>query len=209
MLSANEIQKFSATIKVKRKNNKTVTNKIDVVVSWNPGHLSSCAIDKEAANKLSQMRSIQSKVSSITECVTQLKAEKLRLSEQLNMQKMEQAELSTHYHTAMFEIRESFKEQLERDCEKERQEFEKKFKKVEKSKLESAENVRKLQMKLEKSRGSVLCQKCSKQPRDCIVMPCGHFLYCRTCVTEQKKGTSRCPSCKRPVTSQLLCNLDQ
>ena len=33
MLSANEIQKFSATIKVKRKNNKTVTNKIDVVVS--------------------------------------------------------------------------------------------------------------------------------------------------------------------------------
>ncbi|XP_022782765.1 uncharacterized protein LOC111323609 isoform X2 [Stylophora pistillata] len=173
------------------------------------GLLSSCAIEKETAQKLSQMRSIQSKISNMSECVTQLKAEKLRLSEQLGMHKMVQTELRSHYHTAMFEIRETFKEQLERDCTEKREEFEKNLNKVEEPEAESDQKVIDLKMKLEKSRSSVLCQKCTQQPRDCVIMPCGHFLYCRTCVKELMKGSHvKCPSCRRAVTAQLFCNLN-
>ena len=155
------------------------------------------------------MRSIQSKISNMSECVTQLKAEKLRLSEQLGMHKMVQTELRSHYHTAMFEIRETFKEQLERDCTEKREEFEKNLNKVEEPEAESDQKVIDLKMKLEKSRSSVLCQKCTQQPRDCVIMPCGHFLYCRTCVKELMKGSHvKCPSCRRAVTAQLFCNLN-
>lgn len=155
------------------------------------------------------MRSIQSKISDMSECVIQLNAEKLRRSEQQSMHKMVQAELRSHYHTAMFEIRESFREQLERDCTEKQQEFEKNLNKVKESEAKSAQKILDLKMELEKSRSSVLCKQCAKQPRDCLIMPCGHFLYCRTCVKELMKGSSiKCPSCKRDVTAKLFCNLD-
>lgn len=173
------------------------------------GLLSSSAIDKETVQKLSQMRSIQSKISNINECVTQLKAEKLRLNEQLGMHKMVQAELRSHYHTAMFEIRETFKEQLERDCMEKQEEFEKNLNKAKELEAESDQKVIDLKMKLEKSKSSVLCKKCTQQPRDCLIMPCGHFLYCRSCVKELMKGShAKCPSCRRDVTAQLFCNLN-
>ena len=155
------------------------------------------------------MRSIQSKISDMSECVIQLNAEKLRLSEQQSMHNMVQAELRSHYHTAMFEIRESFREQLERDCTEKQQEFEKNLDKVKESEAKSAQKIFDLKMELEKSRSSVLCKQCAKQPRDCLIMPCGHFLYCRTCVKELMKGSSvKCPFCKRDVTAKLFCNLD-
>ena len=145
----------------------------------------------------------------MSESVIQLNAEKLRLSEQLGMHKMVQAELRSHYHTAMFEIRESFREQLERGCTEKQEVFEKNLDKVKESEATSAQKVLDLKMKLQNSRSSVLCKKCTKQPRDCLIMPCGHFLYCRTCARELMKGSSDlCPSCRRAVTAQLFCNLD-
>ncbi|XP_078372534.1 uncharacterized protein LOC144656167 isoform X2 [Oculina patagonica] len=173
------------------------------------GQLSSCAIDMEAANKLSQIRSMRSKVSNVIECVTELKDEKLRLTEQLNMHKMEQAETSTQLHTALFEIRESFKEQLQRDCQKQQEDFEKKLKEAEESKSKSAEKVHNLEKELEESRSAVLCQICFVRRRDCIILPCSHMLYCRTCLAEHKrKGSSTCPTCRGPLNSEILCNLD-
>lgn len=163
----------------------------------------------EAANKLSQIRSMRSKVSNIIECVTELKDEKLRLTEQLNMHKMEQAETSTQLHTALFEIRESFKEQLQRDCQKQQEDFEKKLKEAEESKSKSAEKVHNLEKELEESRSAVLCQICFVRRRDCIILPCSHMLYCRTCLAEHKrKGSSTCPTCRGPLNSEILCNLD-
>ena len=152
---------------------------------------------------------MRSQVSNIINCVTELKDEKLHLTEQLNMHKMEQAETTSQLHTALFEIRESFKEQLQRDCEKQQEDFEKRLKEAEDSKSKSAERVCQLEQELEKSSAALLCQICFLRRRDCIILPCSHLVYCRTCVAEhRRKGSSTCPTCRGPINSEILCNLD-
>ena len=152
---------------------------------------------------------MRSQVSNIVECLTELEDENLRLTEQLKLYKMEQADKANQLQTAMFEIGESFKEQLERDCQKQQEDFDKRLKLAKESPLKSAKKVRKLEKELEESRGALLCQICLERRRDCIILPCSHFLYCRTCVAEHKrKRSSTCPTCRGPLNSEILCNLD-
>lgn len=47
------------------------------------------------------------------------------------------------------------------------------------------------------------CIACVTADIDCAFIPCGHLVFCEKCVREFIKGDSRCPMCRKPVTSQL------
>ena len=144
------------------------------------------------------MSFIRSQLLNLRECVTELKDEKLRLTEQLNAQKLEHDEMASKLHTTVFKIRERFKEHRKLDSQQQREELDK-----------AAVQVSKTKMELEETRAGLLCQICFEQRRDCIILPCSHLLYCRKCVAEHKrKGDSRCPTCRGPINSEILCNIN-
>ena len=173
------------------------------------GQLSSSKIEKETAVKLSQMSSIRSQLLTLRECAAELKDENLGLKDELNTLRTGQAELDRKHQAALSEIRQSFDVQRELESEKLRKEFELKLKDAEDCDSKSAERIRELEKELEESMGAQLCQICFERPRDCIIMPCTHLLYCRTCVTQHKnKGDSRCPTCRGPISGEILCNVN-
>ena len=174
------------------------------------GQLSSCKIDKETAGKVSQLISIRSQLLTLQGCATELKDENLSLKEELNTLKTQHIEMASKHQASLCEIRQIFNVQREQECQKLREEFEKKLNEAEKSASESAEKIRKLEKEMEETRGGRLCEICFERPRDCIIMPCTHLLYCRTCVTEHKnKGDARCPTCRGPISGEILCNVNQ
>lgn len=155
------------------------------------------------------MSSILAQLSTLRECAAELKQEKLVLKDELIRLKMEQAEMTKKHRDALSEIHQNINVQREQECKKLEEEFGKKLKDAEESKLKSAERIRELENELEHSFGAQLCQICFEHPRDCIIMPCTHLLYCRTCVTEhKKKGDGRCPTCRGPISGEILCNIN-
>ena len=158
---------------------------------------------------MSQINSIRSQLLTLQGRTTELKDENLSLKDELNMLKTEHADMGAKYQASLSEIRHMFNLQREQDSQKMREEFEKKLEEAAKSDSQSAERIRELEKELEESRGSQLCQICFERPRDCIIMPCTHLLYCRTCVTaHKKKGDSRCPTCRGPISGEILCNVN-
>jgi hypothetical protein len=67
----------------------------------------------------------------------------------------------------------------------------------------------------EKVEQATLCQICFEQPRDTVLMPCMHFLYCAGCVRKgveqaaagKDGGVLRCPVCRAPVSGQVVVHL--
>ena len=155
------------------------------------------------------MSSIRSQLLNLRESAAELKDENLGLKDELNTLRTGQAELDRKHQAALSEIRQSFDVQLGLDSEKLRKEFEQKLKDAKDCDSKSTERIRELEKDLEQSREAQLCQICFERPRDCIIMPCTHLLYCRTCVTEHKKnGGSRCPTCRGPISGEILCNVN-
>lgn len=73
---------------------------------------------------------------------------------------------------------------------------------------------------------ALLCQICFERPKDTVLMPCMHFLYCSGCLDAAKtpvKGRSagrggngaaagsgaplKCPVCRVPCSGQLVVHL--
>lgn len=156
------------------------------------------------------MSSIRSQLSNLRECLTRLKEENLSLKDEMNTLKTQEAEMAREYQANLCEIRQILSVQREQDCQKLREEFDKKLKDAETSSSKSAETIRELEKELEQAREAQLCQMCFERSRDCIIMPCTHLLYCRTCVTTHKqKGDLRCPTCRGPISGEILCNVYQ
>jgi flagellar motor protein MotB len=67
----------------------------------------------------------------------------------------------------------------------------------------------------EKVEQATMCQICFEQPRDTVLMPCMHFLYCAGCVRKgveqaaagKDGGALRCPVCRAPVSGQVVVHL--
>ncbi|CAM6097248.1 unnamed protein product [Calypogeia fissa] len=52
------------------------------------------------------------------------------------------------------------------------------------------------------------CQICFNNPRDAIVLPCMHFLYCNECLQAHQKRNPECPTCRGKINCVLRCNLN-
>lgn len=172
------------------------------------GQLSSCKIEKETAETLSRMSAIHSQLRKVRDCVTELRYENRFVTEQLNALKEENAAMFTKLHTFALEIRKSYEEQWERETRKQRVDVENALKVAEESQS-NAEEAAKLRKELEETKGALMCQICFTRPRDCIILPCSHLLYCGVCVNEHKsKGGLRCPACSGTINSEILCNVN-
>ena len=155
------------------------------------------------------MSSIRSQLLTLRECVLELKDEKRFLTEELNMQKKEHAETTNKIMTTLGMMQTSFIAQRKKDFLKHEAEYGKKLQRAAESELQSAERVRELEKSLEQALNAQQCQICFERPRDCIIMPCTHLLYCRACVNEHKRrGDSRCPTCRGPISGEILCNVN-
>ena len=128
---------------------------------------SSCrTIEKEVADNLLQKNVVRRQLLDLRECVTELRDEKLRLTEELNAQKVIYDELVNKVYTSMFEIRESFREQQERNDQKLIEELNK-----------ASDEVKTMQRELEEAKGGLLCQICFERRRDCKVNWARYKLY--------------------------------
>ena len=149
------------------------------------GQLTSCAIKEQTDETVS------------IESVTGVIHKKHLLRKEVSALKRENAEIHKYYQ-----------EQLNRNYEKQRIEADKALKAAEESRMRSAEEAAELKRQLEEAKGALLCQICFTRPRDCIILPCSHLLYCRVCVNEHKSnGDSRCPTCRGTINSEIMCNV--
>ena len=170
------------------------------------GQLSSCKITKEAAENVSQKSSIRRQLLNLRECVNELKDEKRFLTEQMNTYKLQHSEAFSTVITTLDRMQTSFSTRQKQDLKNQQEECDKKMKQAE---SKSAERIRELEKELEQTLNAQQCQICFERPRDCIIMPCTHLLYCRTCVSVHKrKGGSRCPACRGPISGEILCNVN-
>lgn len=64
-----------------------------------------------------------------------------------------------------------------------------------------------LTVQLEEERHKTQCQICMDNPRDVLLMPCMHFLYCNACMSTHEKNSKTCPACRSPVAGVMKCNL--
>ena len=111
--------------------------------------------------------------------------------------------------SSLSKLKANFSTQRKKDYQQQRDEYEQKLKKAAESESKSAERIRELEKLLEESSNAQLCQICFEHPRDCIIMPCTHLLYCRACVAEHKRsGANRCPTCRGPISGEILCNVN-
>ena len=145
----------------------------------------------------------------LREQVSELKEERRSLLELLNTQKTDQAEAKREIMSSLAKLKANFSTQRKKDYQQQRDEYEQKLKKAAESESKSAERIRELEKQLEESSNAQLCQICFEHPRDCIIMPCTHLLYCRACVAEHKRsGANRCPTCRGPISGEILCNIN-
>lgn len=137
----------------------------------------------------------------LQECVNKLKDDKGILIEQLNAFEEDHAKTAGQVMASLCKLQE-----WKDDMRKNQEEFNTKLKETE---SKSADQIRTLENELEQSQNAQLCQICFERSRDCIIMPCTHLLYCRICVSEHKmKGVNRCPSCRGPISGEILCNIN-
>lgn len=73
---------------------------------------------------------------------------------------------------------------------------------------DSLQHVRAVEERMEQA---VLCQICFERPRDTVLMPCMHFLYCQSCMHQSSSSCSgagqRCPVCRAAVSGQVVVHL--
>lgn len=91
------------------------------------------------------------------------------------------------------------KSQVER-LEIEKKEF---ANKIEQQKIQIEENKA-----IENELSILQCVICMENPRDTLVMPCLHFMFCNSCIQEHIKTSNQCPSCRQITTGQLTCRLE-
>jgi len=70
---------------------------------------------------------------------------------------------------------------------------------------ENSLKMEELRTKCEVEQSKNLCIICMDQPRNTVLMPCMHFLYCSKCIQTLKEN--HCPSCRQPIAGKLQCNL--
>ena len=135
------------------------------------------------------------------ECVNRLKDDKCILTEQLIAFETDHAKTADQVMASLCRLQE-----WKDDMRKNQEEFNSKLKETE---YKSADKIRTLENDLKQSQNAHLCQICFERSRDCIIMPCTHLLYCKSCVTEHKrKDVNRCPSCPGPNSGEILCNIN-
>ncbi|XP_074625472.1 uncharacterized protein LOC141883770 isoform X1 [Acropora palmata] len=165
------------------------------------GQLRSCHIKEENLESISLKSSFYSQLMNLQECVNKLKDDKGILTEQLNAFEEDHAKTAGKVMASLCRLQE-----WKDDMRKNQEEFNTKLKETE---SKSADKIRTLENELEQSQNAQLCQICFERSRDCIIMPCTHLLYCRMCVSEHKmKGVNRCPSCRGPISGEILCNIN-
>ena len=67
-----------------------------------------------------------------------------------------------------------------------------------------------LQKELEEEKESKLCQICFDRERDCVLIPCLHFVYCRLCVNkyrDEMRNDAKCLACRTLIAGQFDCKL--
>lgn len=133
------------------------------------------------------------------------KAEEFALerANKLNKVLTEKDELVKRYHAELNEMHQRFIVQWKQKC-KESKEYEEKLKKSEESALEKTNRLYQLQRELEEYREKQQCQICCDRQRDCIIIPCNHFLYCGPCVTRLRENGSFCPVCRGNILGEIL-----
>lgn len=60
-----------------------------------------------------------------------------------------------------------------------------------------------LESKLVSLARRIACVRCSRHPRDTLILPCGHLLYCHFCAANLG---DLCAECKQSITGMILCN---
>ncbi|XP_067050295.1 uncharacterized protein [Acropora muricata] len=163
------------------------------------GQLSSCTREKQTTNSMAQMVSIYPQLLNLQETLSELIRERHFLRKDVAALKKENAEMITKAQIHTFEFRKRYQEQMVTSYEKERNDAEKALKAA----------TEELKKELEETKAALVCQICFLRPRDCILLPCSHLLYCRVCVREHREnGDSRCPTCRGTINSEILCNLN-
>eukprot|EP00456_Euglypha_rotunda_P013320 TRINITY_DN13967_c0_g1_i4.p1 TRINITY_DN13967_c0_g1~~TRINITY_DN13967_c0_g1_i4.p1 ORF type:complete len:232 (-),score=29.51 TRINITY_DN13967_c0_g1_i4:21-620(-) len=69
-----------------------------------------------------------------------------------------------------------------------------------------ATTVSDYEAKLERAQSRTQCQICMERTRNTLLLPCCHFLYCSTCLS-QMQDRNRCPTCRQTIQGQIACNL--
>ncbi|BBN06837.1 hypothetical protein MPTK1_3g24300 [Marchantia polymorpha subsp. ruderalis] len=64
-----------------------------------------------------------------------------------------------------------------------------------------------LHEELRTERGMVICGLCKTCPKDAVILPCLHFLYCNKCLHKIVEQKGCCPSCRVKIMQVLLCNV--
>ena len=166
------------------------------------GQVSSCTREKQTTNSMPQMVSIYPQLLSLQGTLSELIREGHFLRKDVLALKKENAEMITKAQIDTSEFRERYQKQMVTSYEKERNDAEKALK-------TAIEEAAQLKKELEETKAALVCQICFSRPRDCILLPCSHLLYCRDCVREQRKnGDSRCPTCRGTINSEILCNVN-
>lgn len=62
------------------------------------------------------------------------------------------------------------------------------------------ERVRQGEAKLKEYQEVMHCRLCHTAVRNCVVLPCLHFLYCDGCFKKHCTASPTCPACSTPVT---------
>ena len=52
-------------------------------------------------------------------------------------------------------------------------------------------------------------QICLTSPRDTVLMPCLHFMYCKGCVAQHRRSQNLCPVCRTGISGELIVHLQQ
>eukprot|EP00164_Ancoracysta_twista_P006248 GFYU01008674.1.p1 GENE.GFYU01008674.1~~GFYU01008674.1.p1 ORF type:complete len:326 (-),score=78.31 GFYU01008674.1:189-1166(-) len=67
--------------------------------------------------------------------------------------------------------------------------------------------VKELEQNLKDTQSNYVCRICYDKPRNAVVLPCLHFLYCRDCIYRHEHATKTCPTCQVEIKAILVCKV--
>lgn len=166
------------------------------------GQLFSCTREKQTTTSMPDMGAIYPQLLTLQRTLSELIKERHFLRKDVTALKKKTAEMITKAQVHTSEFRKRYQEQMVTSYGKQLNDAEKALK-------AATEEAAQLKKELEETKAALVCQICFSRPRDCILLPCSHLLYCRVCVSEQRKnGDSRCPTCRNTINSEILCNVN-
>jgi hypothetical protein len=62
------------------------------------------------------------------------------------------------------------------------------------------EEIKQLKEKNEENEDMNMCKICLYKPKDSIIVPCGHFHFCMSCVEALRSDDRVCPYCRKPIS---------